>query len=100
MTRTKGLKSRSRKLLTKGARERGLPSPTKLLRSFSVGEKVVIKIEPSVHKGLPHRRFQGKVGVIKEKRGKGYVVEVPMKPIAHLITVKPAHLAPLSRGDS
>ncbi|PSN84422.1 50S ribosomal protein L21e [Candidatus Marsarchaeota G2 archaeon ECH_B_SAG-F08] len=98
MTRAKGLRNRSRKLLTKRVREKGMPSVARMLKTFSIGEKVVIKIEPSVHKGMPHRRFQGKVGIVKEKRGRAYVVEVSVKPQPRLITVRPVHLLPFKEG--
>ncbi len=92
MTRSKGLRNRSRSLLRKPARKRGLPSPAVMLRRFSVGEKVVLDIEPSVHKGMPHRRFQGKIGEVVESRGRSYVIKVPMHPEERYLTVRPAHL--------
>jgi large subunit ribosomal protein L21e len=98
MTRSKGLKNRSRALLKKSPRKRGVPPPSIMLREFSIGDKVVIDLEPSVHKGMPHRRFQGKVGVIAEKRGRAYVVEVNMKPENKVVIARPAHLRPFSNS--
>lgn len=37
-----------------------------LLINYSVGDKVVVIIDPREHKTTPHRRFQGRVGYIKE----------------------------------
>jgi large subunit ribosomal protein L21e len=37
-----------------------------LLINYSIGDKVVVVIDPSEHKTTPHRRFQGRVGYIKE----------------------------------
>ncbi|MEM3857756.1 MAG: 50S ribosomal protein L21e [Thermoprotei archaeon] len=98
MTTSKGYRNRSRKLLTKSPRTRGMPSPSAMLREFSEGDKVVVDIEPSVHKGMPHRRFQGRVGTVIEKRGRGYVVSVPTENANGIITVRPIHLKPFTGG--
>ncbi len=37
-----------------------------LLINYSIGDKVVVVIDSSEHKTTPHRRFQGRVGYIKE----------------------------------
>lgn len=37
-----------------------------LLINYSVGDKVVVVIDPREHNTTPHRRFQGRVGQIKE----------------------------------
>jgi large subunit ribosomal protein L21e len=36
-----------------------------LLREYAVGDKVLVIIDPSQHKALPHRRYHGKVGTVK-----------------------------------
>ena len=35
-----------------------------LLRDYVVGDKVLVIIDPSQHKALPHRRYHGKVGTV------------------------------------
>jgi large subunit ribosomal protein L21e len=45
------------------------------LRTFEVGDRVLIKPAPR-HLAMPHRRYWAKVGVVVEKRGRAYVVEV------------------------
>ncbi|PSN90086.1 50S ribosomal protein L21e [Candidatus Marsarchaeota G2 archaeon OSP_D] len=94
MTRNKGYRNKSRSLLTKAPRESGLPPPSAFIKEFGVGSKVVIDIEPSVQKGMPHRRYQGKIGTIVEKRGRAYVVKVPMEPEDRVIVVRPVHIKP------
>ncbi len=54
----------------------------------------MVKIDPSVHKGMPHRRFQGKIGVIVKKRGGSYVVNVTQGDALKEIIVRPEHLEP------
>jgi len=94
--RAKGFRHKSRTLLTMNPRERGKTSLTKILHGYETGDKVVVKIDPSVHKGMPHRRFHGRVGVVVSKRGRSYVVHVPQGDATKEIIIRPEHLAPCS----
>jgi len=92
--RAKGFRHKTRALLSQKPRERGKLGLSKILHSYVAGEKVVVKIDPSVHKGMPHRRFHGKVGVIVNKRGRSYVVNVTQGDALKEIIVRPEHLEP------
>ncbi|MDD5023040.1 MAG: 50S ribosomal protein L21e [Candidatus ainarchaeum sp.] len=46
-----------------------------VLRSFNIGDKVIISVK-SGRNGAPHLRYQGRTGVVHEKRGDGYLVSV------------------------
>jgi len=92
--RAKGFRHKTRALLSQKPRERGKLGLSKILHSYVAGEKVVVKIDPSVHKGMPHRRFHGKVGVIVNKRGRSYVVSVTQGDALKEIIVRPEHLEP------
>ncbi len=92
--RAKGFRHKTRSLLSQNTREHGKIGLGKLLHSYVSGEKVVVKIDPSVHKGMPHRRFQGKIGEIVNKRGGSYVVNVPQGDALKEIIVRPEHLEP------
>lgn len=94
--RAKGFRHKTRSLLTKKPRERGKTGLTKILHEYMAGEKVAVKIDPSVHKGMPHRRFQGKIGVIVQKKGRSYVVNVTQGEAEKEIIVRPEHLEPYS----
>lgn len=50
---------------------------TKIIKSFNVGDKVVI-VQKGNFRNIPHPRYRGKVGTVIEKRGSSYVVEVPV----------------------
>ena len=91
---SKGFRSRTRKLLKRKPRERGKTGLSKILHEYKPGEKVVVKIDPSVHKGMPHRRYHGRVGVIAKKRGRAYVVDVTQGKAVKEIIVRPEHLTP------
>lgn len=94
MRGSKGYRSGTRRLLTKEPREHGKMSLSKLLREYQPGNRVIIRIDSSVQKGMPHRRFHGKIGTIIEKRGRSYVVSVSQGDAVKEIIARPEHLEP------
>lgn len=98
MRKSKGYRSGTRKLLRKEPREKGKIRISKLLREYPPGTRVVIKLDPSVQKGMPHRRYHGKIGTVVERRGRSYVISVTQGDAFKEIISKPEHLEPY-RGD-
>jgi large subunit ribosomal protein L21e len=94
MRKSKGFRSSARRLLTKEPREHGKLRLSKLLYEYQPGTSVVIIIDSSVHKGMPHRRYHGKVGTVLNKRGRSYVVSVSQGDAMKEIIVRPEHLEP------
>jgi len=92
MPDSKGFRYKSRRLLTKSRGSRQGPSPEIYLQDFQPGEKVAIKVNPSTHKGAPHRRYHGKIGEILGKRGRAYVVKVRLGEKFKILTILPDHL--------
>ncbi len=91
----RGFRHRTRKLLKKHVREKGaIPPLSLLLHEYKIGDKVHIKINPAIHKGMPHRRYHGKTGTIIGKRGKCYIVEVCLGDKRKTIIVRPEHIRP------
>ena len=84
----------TRALLKRDPRERGKTTLSKILQSYNEGDKVVVKIDSSVHKGMPHRRFHGRIGVVQAKRGRSYVIHVTQGDATKEIIVRPEHLTP------
>ncbi|MDP6627144.1 MAG: 50S ribosomal protein L21e [Methanopyri archaeon] len=74
--RSHGFRVRTRNVLQKKPREKGKVTVNQLLRTFEVGDRAAVTIEPSVHKGMPHPKFQGRTGTIVEKRGDSYVLRL------------------------
>ena len=68
-----------------------------LLHDFNEGDVVDIILDPSEHKGMPHRRFHGKTGKILRKQGKAYVVNIKQGNAIKQIIAKKEHLR-LSRS--
>lgn len=92
MGKSKGPRRKSRSVLTKRVREKGKIGLSRLLAEYEVGDKIVIDIDPGVHKGMPHKRFQGKVGTVVEKRGKAYVLDIPQRKTSKLVIAGPEHV--------
>jgi large subunit ribosomal protein L21e len=92
---SKGLRARTRKKLAKTARERGLPPITKALQNFKLGEKACIHINPSVHSGMPHPKFQGLTGIVKGKQGNSYLIAVTTGNKEKIVIAAPEHLKKL-----
>jgi large subunit ribosomal protein L21e len=93
--KTRGFRSGTRKKLRKKVREKRL-RVTKYLQEFKEGDKVCIEIEPASHKGMPHPRFMGRVGIVKGKRGKAYIIEIKNGGKTKTIISKPEHLKMVS----
>ncbi len=92
-----GYRARTRSLLSKRVRERGMRPLGHLLVDYEVGQRVDIIIDPSFHKGMPHRRYHGRTGVVTGKRGRGIIVDVALGKATKTLIVRPEHLRP-SRG--
>ncbi len=71
---------------------RGLSS---ILREYSPNDKVVIKIDPAQVKGMPHRRFNGLVGVVKEVGRRVLTIEVPVGEKVKTVIARKEHVMPL-----
>ena len=94
MNNSKGYRVKTRRLFRRKPREKGKSGLSKILYNYSKGDKVVIKTNPSIHKGMPHRRFHGKIGIITEKKGKSYLIRVKQGNAIKEIIVRPEHLNP------
>jgi large subunit ribosomal protein L21e len=68
------------------------------LIAYEVGSQVIVKIDSSVQKSLPHKRFHGKIGTVKAKRGRGYVVSVPQGDAVKDVILRSEHLEPYKGG--
>jgi large subunit ribosomal protein L21e len=90
--RSKGLRSRSRQILRKRPRDRGVSSISRTLRKYDEGESVNIVIDSAVHKGMPHIRFHGYTGKIKGKQGNSYIVGVTVGKKQKTLVIRPEHL--------
>ena len=90
--RSRGIRSKSRHILRKKPRERGISSITRALQEFEIGEQVNVDIDPAIHKGMPHPRYQGYTGKIEGTQGEAYLVDIRVGKKHKTLLVRPEHL--------
>lgn len=83
-------------MMSKPRRQRGKLSLTKYLQVFAPGQKVALKAEPSIQRGMYFRRFHGKVGVVSQKLGTCYEVRLKDMGKEKRLIVHPVHLKPVA----
>jgi large subunit ribosomal protein L21e len=72
--------------------EKGMPPVSHYFQHFDDGTKVIININPSVMKGMPHPRYQGKVATVVGRRGRAYVLELIDGGKSKIIISHPVHI--------
>ena len=91
MPKSHGYRRRTRSLL-KSRQKRGLSS---VLREYSPNDRVVVRIDPSQVKGMPHRRFQGLVGVVEATGRRTVTIKVPVGNKEKTVIARKEHVVPL-----
>ncbi len=86
---SKGFRSKTRRKLKKRGKRTTI---TESLKEFNTGERVVVKINPSIHKGMPHPRFYGRSGIVIEKRGNAYSIQIKDGNKQKILISRPEHL--------
>eukprot|EP00924_Labyrinthula_sp_SR-Ha-C_P003565 snap_masked-scaffold_53-processed-gene-1.54-mRNA-1 protein AED:0.36 eAED:0.36 QI:0/-1/0/1/-1/1/1/0/154 len=82
-----GKRARTRDMFAKGFRKQGTPLLTKYLTTYKVGDLVDIKADGSIHKGMPHKFYHGRTGVVFNVSKTSVGVEV-RKPVKHRLLLK------------
>lgn len=82
-----GLRSRTRDLFSRAFRHKGYIPLTVYLRNFKIGQYVDIKVNGAIHKGMPHKFYHGRTGIVWNvtKRAVGVVMnkQVRVHPNLH-----------------
>jgi len=76
---------------TRKLKGKSIVSVAKYMTEFNLGDKVVITPRAK-NIGLPHLRYANRHGIVMEKRGTSYVVEVKDLKTKKLVVVSPIHL--------
>ncbi len=92
-----GFRSRTRNLMSKKIRNKGLNSLSAVLIDYKEGDRVNIVIDSAVHKGMPHKRYHGRTGVISGQRGRAYLVDVSIGKAMRTLIIRPEHLRPVKQ---
>lgn len=90
--RSKGTRSKSRYIMRKKPRTRGISAITRAMQQFEIGASVSVDIDSAVHKGMPHHRFQGYTGKIEGMQGDAYLVGITVGKKHKTLVVLPEHL--------
>merc|ERR1719235_1101516 len=91
MPHSYGYRARTRHLFAKDFRKHGMPTPNSYLRVFKIGQIVDIKGDGSVHKGMPHKFYHGRTGVVWNVTKRAVGVEVN-KLVGNRIMKKRIHV--------
>ena len=98
-----GYRARTRTLFKKEFKTKGLANTTRMLRTFKRGDYVDIKVDSSIHKGLPFKFYHGRTGVVfnVNKRAIGVTVnkQVNTRVIPKQIHVGIHHIRPSKCRD-
>ena len=89
---SKGYRRRTRYKMQKRTRDRGLSPITRAFVKFEVGDRADVNIDPSIHKGQPHVRFQGRTGKVAGTQGDAYLIDLNDGDKKKQIIVRPEHL--------
>jgi len=87
-----GPRKKTRYKFKKEIRRRGIPPVTTVIQKFEVGQKVHIVCEPSIHQGMPSRRFHGKTGTILGQRGRAWLLQIRDGESMKTVIARPQHL--------
>ena len=93
MANSKGFRRRTRSLLKK--KKNNLGGLSRMLKTYTPNEKVVIKIDGTQVKGMPHRRFNGLVGIVTEVGRRTLTVDVSVGGKVKTVIARKEHVAPL-----
>ena len=89
---SKGMNKRTRGILHRPARERGLSPITRSFKKYALGDLASIILDPSIRKGRPHTCFHGKTGKVVGNQGRAYMMDVRIGNKMKQVVVFPEHM--------
>jgi large subunit ribosomal protein L21e len=92
MPNSHGPRKKTRNKLKNTPRERGTSPPQRAIQEFDEGQKVHLKIDPSVPDGRYHPRFDGLTGEVAGKQGDAFKVEITDGGKEKTLIVAAAHM--------
>lgn len=87
-----GPRAGSRKKMTKRVKQKGMPTVNSVLKEFNIGDLAAVKINPSVHSGIPFHNFHGYTGRITGKQGRCYILTIKTGSVTKNVLAAPVHL--------
>ncbi|MCU4925680.1 50S ribosomal protein L21e [Halobacteria archaeon AArc-dxtr1] len=92
MPKSNGPRQGTRRKLANNPRERGTSPPQRAIQQYDEGQKVHLKIDPSVADGRYHPRFDGRTGEVVGKQGDAFKVKIVDGGTEKTLIVTAAHL--------
>jgi large subunit ribosomal protein L21e len=92
MPNSNGPLSNTRGKLENDPRDRGTSPPQRAVTEFEEGQKVHLKIDPSVEDGRFHPRFNGLTGTVEGKQGTAFKVAITDGGKEKTVLAAAAHL--------
>ena len=92
MPNSHGPRQGTRKKLQNDPRERGTSPPQRAVEQYEEGERVHLKIDPSVDEGRFHPRFNGHTGTVTGTQGSAYQVRITDGGKEKTLVVTAAHM--------
>ncbi|SEH62789.1 MULTISPECIES: 50S ribosomal protein L21e [Halopenitus] len=92
MPSSNGPNKATRNKLSNKPRERGTSPPQRAIQEYEEGQKVHLKIDPSVRDGRFHPRFDGQTGTVTGKQGSAFTVEITDGGKEKTLIVSAAHM--------
>ena len=83
---------KTRSKMRKNPATKGKFSIKNYLAEFKEGDRVVLKAEPAVQKGMYFPRFHGREGIVTKKQGSCYIVKIKDIKKEKVLIVHPVHL--------
>ncbi len=59
-----GYRARTRHMFARAFRQTGMTNMSTYLKTYKVGDYVDVKVNGSIHKGMPHKFYHGRTGVV------------------------------------
>ena len=88
--RSHGFRYKTRSVMKKDA-PRGV---SYLLQRYNEGDRALVIIDPRQHKGLPHRRYHGKVGTVKHVGRRAVTLDVKLGNKSKTLITRFDHIKP------
>ncbi|MFC1801479.1 50S ribosomal protein L21e [Nanoarchaeota archaeon] len=87
-----GFRRKTRDKFKKNYRQKGKIGLSRYFQQFQDGDRVILKAESAVQKGLYHPRYHGLQGMVKGKQGNCYTVDIKDRGKKKIVIVHPVHL--------
>jgi len=88
--RSHGFRHKSRSVLTK-KQPRGVSF---LLREYHEGGRALVIIDSRQHKGMPHRRYHGKVGIVRDIGRRSITLDIKLGNKTKTLITRFDHVKP------